>query len=99
MAALTYQTAYDGAFADANLGHRSILGAVTVARTIFAAESGTPNKRTALATAVLSNPSGLTNTWLALLATDPAIVAAGGIPTDAQITTAITNGWTVVAGT
>jgi len=99
MAALTYQTAYDGAVADANLGHRVVVAAVRAAQDIFTAESGTPTKRTALCTTVLANPTALQSTWLLACATDPTIVAAGVTPTDAQILTAIKNIWSAVAGT
>lgn len=99
MAAFTYQSAYDGAVSDANIGHRVTVAAVKAAQDIFTAESATPNRRTALATAVLANPVALQTTWLLILATDPTIVAAGVNPTDAQILTAIKNAWSAVAGT
>lgn len=99
MPALTYQSAYDGAVADANLAHRVEVGVVQAAREIFTAESATPSKRTALATAVLNGPAMLIHTWVLICATDPTIVAAGVLPTDAQILAAVKAAWSAVAGT
>lgn len=99
MAALTYQSAYDGAVADANLGHRVQVAATRAALDIFTAESGTPTKRTALATTVLASPVSLVTTWLLVCATDPTIVAAGVSPSDVQILAAIKAAWSAVAGT
>ena len=99
MAAFTFQSAYDGAVSDANVGHRVVVAAVKAAQDIWAAESSTPTKRTALCTTVLNNPTGLLQSWLLVCATDPTIVTAGVLPTDAQILTAIKNAWSAMAGT
>lgn len=97
MPALTYQSAYDGAVADANLGHRVTVAAVKAAQDIYA-EVSPAAARKALCTTVLSSPVALNATWLLVCATDPAIVAAGVTPTDPQILTAIKNAWNAVAG-
>lgn len=98
MAALTYQSAYDGAVADANLGHRVQVASVRAALDVWAAQAGAANKQTALCSAVCVNPPQYVTTWLLVCATDPTIVAGGVTPTDAQILTAIKNAWPTVAG-
>src|SRR5262245_22305744 len=99
MPPLTYQTAYDGAVADANLAHRVQVGSVQAARDKWAEFPGVTNTQTTLATAVLKNSAQYVSTWMLVCATDPTIVAAGSLPTDAQILAAIKSAWPIVAGT
>jgi hypothetical protein len=98
VAAFTYQSAYDGAVADANLGHRVQVASVRAALDIWTAQSGAANKQTALCTAVTLNPAQYMVTWLLVCGTDPTIVAGGVSPTDAEILAAIKNAWPTVAG-
>jgi len=99
MAALTFKSAFDVLIGDADLGHVVQVAGVRAAQDIFTAESGTPSKRTALATAVLANPAAYQSVWLFVCGVDPTIVAAGVRPTDAQILAAIKAAWSAVAGT
>lgn len=96
--ALTYQSAFDGAVADANLGHRVQVASVRAALDVWATLSGVAGPQTKLCTLVLQQPSTYITTWLLVCATDAAIVAGGVTPTDPQILTAIKAAWPMVAG-
>ncbi len=99
MAAFTYKSLYDGIANDGDIAHRVEVAAVKAAVDIFTAESGTPNKRTALATLVANNPTNYVHDFTMLCGVDATIFAAGTTPTDAQLLAAVKAAWTLVAGT